>query len=304
MNSVVHYTNCPACDSTAIRNVLSAKDHTVSQESFAIWECADCSLRFTQDVPGPSAIIPYYKSEKYISHSNTSRGFINKLYQSVRRKTLKKKRRLIQKVTGLQTGSLLDLGSGTGAFAHAMNQAGWEVRGLEPDADARRTAKELHGIVLEDSTQLYQLPSSSFDAITLWHVLEHVHDLHQYTAKLKELLKDKGKLFIAVPNYTSKDAAIYKEFWAAYDVPRHLYHFSPASMKILMEKHGLKLSHYKPMWYDSFYISLLSSRYKNGRANLFAAFINGLRSNLKAMGDEKRCSSVIYIASLPSEGGF
>lgn len=295
MNSVVHYTNCPVCDSTAIRNVLSAQDHTVSHKSFAIWECANCSLRFTQDVPGTSAIIPYYKSEKYISHSNTSKGFINQLYQWVRRKTLKKKRRLIQKITGLQTGSLLDLGSGTGGFAHVMKEAGWQVRGLEPDADARQTAKELHGIDLEEAAQLYQLPSSSFDAITLWHVLEHVHDLHQYVAKLKDLLKDKGKLFIAVPNYTSKDAAIYREFWAAYDVPRHLYHFSPASMKLLVEKNGLKLTHYRPMWYDSFYISLLSSRYKNGKANYFAAFLNGLRSNLKAFGDVKRCSSVIYV---------
>ncbi|HUR64754.1 MAG TPA: class I SAM-dependent methyltransferase [Chitinophagaceae bacterium] len=295
MNPVVHYTNCPVCNSTAIRHSLSAQDHTISHESFQIWECAGCSLRFTQDVPGPAAIIPYYKSEQYISHSNTSKGFINQLYQWVRRKTLRQKRKLLQRTIGLERGSLLDLGSGTGAFAHEMKQAGWKVMGLEPDADARRTAKKLYAIDLEDTSQLYPLPPSSFDAITLWHVLEHVHDLHQYVAKLKELLKENGKLFVAVPNYTSKDAAIYAAYWAAYDVPRHLYHFSPASIKLLMEKHGLRLTHYKPMWYDSFYISLLSSRYKNGSANLFAAFINGLRSNFKALADVKRCSSVIYI---------
>ena len=140
-----------------------------------------------------------------------------------------------------------------------------------------------------------QLPANSFDAITLWHVMEHVHDLPAYVQQLRNLLKEDGRLFIAVPNYTSKDAAIYKEYWAAYDVPRHLYHFSPRSVQVLMEKYGLKLLLNKPMWFDSFYISMLSSKYKNGSTNLIAAFWNGLRSNFKAMSDVKKCSSVIYI---------
>jgi predicted SAM-dependent methyltransferase len=139
------------------------------------------------------------------------------------------------------------------------------------------------------------LPVNYFDAVTLWHVLEHVHDLSKYIQQLKALLKEKGRLFIAVPNYTATDAAVYKEYWAAYDVPRHLYHFSPRSMQALMEKNGLKVLLYKPMWYDSFYISLLSSRYKNGKTNWVAAFWNGLRSNLSAIGDNKKCSSVIYV---------
>ncbi len=129
----------------------------------------------------------------------------------------------------------------------------------------------------------------------MWHVLEHVHDLQGYMAKLKTLLKEKGRLIIAVPNYTSGDAAVYGQYWAAYDVPRHLYHFSPVSMKGLVEKHGMKLLGYQPMWYDSFYVSLLSSKYKNGATRLLGAFINGLRSNISALGDVKRCSSVIYI---------
>ena len=136
---------------------------------------------------------------------------------------------------------------------------------------------------------------NTFDAITLWHVLEHVHDLQGYITKLKLLLKENGKLFIAVPNYTSNDAVIYKEFWAAYDVPRHLYHFSPQSMKMLIEKHGMRIEQYKPMWYDSFYVSMLSSKYKNGKTNLTASFFNGLRSNSKAIGNVERCSSVVYI---------
>jgi SAM-dependent methyltransferase len=295
MSQLIHYTNCPVCGSADIKNILSAKDYTVSDERFPVAECSACSLRFTQDVPDAAGIAPYYKSEDYISHTNTSKGLINRLYQLVRKRTLRKKRKLVERTTGTRTGQLLDVGSGTGTFVNEMKQNGWQVTGLEPDTDARAVAKKLYHAELEDTSQFYQLPAESFDAITLWHVLEHVHELSLYVQHLKVLLKEKGKLFIAVPNYTSKDADIYKEYWAAYDVPRHLYHFSPRSMQVLMEKNGLKLLACKPMWYDSFYISMLSSKYKNGKTNLIASFFNGFRSNLKALGDVKRCSSVIYI---------
>ena len=295
MSQPVHYTHCPVCGSPDIKNALSAKDYTVSGETFVIAECNACSLRFTQDVPDAASISPYYKSENYISHSNTSKGLINRLYQSVRKRTLKQKRKLIEKATGIPKGSLLDVGSGTGSFANEMKQSGWQVTGLEPDTDARTVGKQLCNIELADINQFYQLPACSYDAITMWHVLEHVHDLQGYAAQLKLLLKENGKLFIAVPNYTSKDAAIYKEHWAAYDVPRHLYHFSPKSMQVLMEKHGLKILQCKAMWYDSFYVSMLSSKYRHRKTNLLGAFLKGLGSNLKAMGNVKRCSSVIYI---------
>ena len=295
MSQLIHYTNCPVCGSADIKNVLSAKDYTVSGENFSIAECDNCSLRFTQDVPDAASISPYYKSENYISHTNTSKGLINRLYQSVRKRTLKQKRRLIETATRITKGNLLDVGSGTGAFAAAMKVAGWQVTGLEPDADARAVGKQSYNIELEDISNFYKLPANSYDAITMWHVLEHVHDLQGYIAKLKSLLKENGKLFIAVPNYMSKDAAIYREHWAAYDVPRHLYHFSPKAMQVLLEKHGLKLLQYKPMWFDSFYVSMLSSKYKTGKTNLLGSFFNGLGSNLEATRNVQRCSSVIYI---------
>ena len=297
MSSTIHYTHCPVCGSDEISIVLSATDHTVSKEVFPIAECSGCTLRFTQNVPGPECIAPYYKSEEYISHTNTSKGLINRLYQFVRSRTMVSKRKLIQQSTGLSKGDLLDVGSGVGTFVHIMKQAGWQVTGLEPDAGARKVAAQVYNTTLTDITQFYDLPAASFDAITLWHVLEHVHELQQYIQQLKTLLKENGKLFIAVPNYRSKDAAVYKDHWAAYDVPRHLYHFSPRSIEVLMEKNGMKVAAFKPMWYDSFYISLLSSKYKNGHSNLAAAFFNGLRSNLSAIGDVRKCSSVIYVVS-------
>lgn len=295
MSNTVHYTQCPICNSENIKEVLTAKDYTVSNEKFKIWECADCSLRFTQDVPNEVHIAPYYKSEEYISHSDTSKGVINRLYQLVRKRTLKSKRNLIQRITGQQSGRLLDVGSGTGAFANEMKQHGWEVKALEPDEDARNVAKKTYDLTLGASEELWSLQSEYYDAITLWHVLEHVHNLQGYIAKLKELLTKQGKLFIAVPNYTSKDAAIYGSYWAAWDVPRHLYHFSPKAMQHLAEQHNLKIKSYKPMWFDSFYVSMLSSKYISGKTKLFSSFFVGLRSNLRTMNDKQRCSSVIYI---------
>jgi len=295
MEQFIHYTACPVCSNDQFRFILRAKDHTVSGKEFEIVECSNCALRFTQDVPGPESIAPYYRSEDYISHSNTSKGWVNSLYQVVRRRTLKQKRRSICRLSGIQKGSLLDLGSGTGAFVKEMLNYGWSVTGLEPEEDARKIAKDINGVELEDTRQFYSLPPGQFDVITMWHVLEHVHDLNGYVEQLKKLLKPSGKLFIAVPNYTSMDATYYGGNWAAYDVPRHLYHFSPLSMKTLMEKHGLTIEQYKPMWFDSFYISLLSSKYKNGKTNYVGPFLSGLRSNLKAVGNKKRCSSITYV---------
>lgn len=293
---MIHYSNCPACHSTSIHTQLRAKDHTVSQKEFEVWHCDSCTLRFTQDVPEQEAIGAYYQSDNYISHSDTKKGLVNRLYHIVRDHTLKTKQKLVQQQTGLTKGKLLDIGCGTGAFLNTMQKAGWQITGLEPDATAREKAASLYNIHPSAPEQLFSLPEGSFNAITMWHVLEHVHNLEGYLAKLQRLLAPGGKLIIAVPNYTSADAAYYGQHWAAYDVPRHLYHFSPASMKQLLGRFGLQLNGIKPMWFDSFYVSMLSEKYKNGKENILGAFWRGLRSNFAATRDHARCSSVIYIA--------
>jgi 2-polyprenyl-3-methyl-5-hydroxy-6-metoxy-1,4-benzoquinol methylase len=295
---MISYDSCPICGDKNISLVLSAKDHTVSEEEFEIWECKNCMQRFTQNIPEEDKIGRYYQSQNYISHSDTSKGFINNLYHKVRKRTLVQKRKLIEKATGKKTGNILDVGAGTGAFLNTMQQSGWNGTGIELDENARQKASELYQLNLKNAENLYSLAPQSFDAITLWHVLEHVHDLHKYVEQLRNLLADNGKLFIAVPNYTSADEKIYNEFWAAYDVPRHLYHFSPLSMEKLLTSHGLSIEAMKPMWYDSIYVSMLSEQYKTGNSHPIRAFINGSISNLKALFDNTKCSSIIYIASV------
>ena len=294
---MINYSACPCCHSENIAKALSAKDHTVSNEVFELWHCGSCTARFTQNVPGKNEIEKYYKSEDYISHSDTKKGFINSLYHSVRKRTLQGKRKIIEKFTKLSTGKILDIGAGTGAFLHTMDKDCWEVTGIEPDETARENAKKLYGLGLLPPQQLLNLQPQSFDAITMWHVLEHVHELHEYMDQLKKLLKPTGCLFIAVPNYTSYDEKVYKEFWAAYDVPRHLYHFSPASVTQLLLLHGLQLKGIKPMWYDSFYVSLLSEKNKNGKNNFFKACWSGYLSNWKTLFNKEKCSSIIYIVT-------
>lgn len=297
MNAVVHHHTCPVCSSAAIQPLLTVKDYSVSGEAFVIWLCDACKLRFTQDAPDETGIARYYKSEDYISHTNSSKGLVNRLYLAVRKITLNSKAAIVKEATNKQTGTLLDVGAGTGAFLAHMKTGGWTVTGIEPDEGARNVAQQTFNLQLESHGLLKKLPPQSFDAITLWHVLEHVHQLHDSMRVLKRLLKPDGKLFIAVPNYESLDADIYRLAWAAYDVPRHLYHFSPSSIAALMQRHGLKIVAKKPMWFDAFYISLLSSKYKNGNPNWIGAIASGLRSNANALLNKNKCSSLIYVVS-------
>lgn len=288
--------SCICCGHSPMVPVLLVKDHSVSGEPFNIWGCNSCGFRLTANAPDALNIAPYYVSEEYISHTNTNRGLINQLYQWARVFTLRQKKKLITTTTCRSTGNLLEVGAGTGYFAETMLKAGWNITALEPDAGAREIARQRAGLDLLPSVQLSELPSTHFDVITLWHVLEHVHDLSGYLNNFHRLLRKEGYLIIAVPNYTSPDAQHYGVNWAAYDVPRHLYHFSPDSMRKLLASHQFELVGIRPMWLDAFYVSLLSEKYAGNKNNFISGFIQGAISNLKAMLKGKNTSSLIYIA--------
>ena len=292
----VHHAACPACAGTDIRENLRIRDHSVSGEVFAVWHCMNCHLKFTQDVPDSASIGKYYQSEAYVSHTETRKGLVNRLYHAVRTHTLQQKRTLVSKDVRSASPAILDYGCGTGAFLKVMKDAGWSATGLEPDPLARKNALELHGIDAESPDRLTSMDDASFDVITLWHVLEHVHLLQVTLDHLKRVLKPDGVIYIAVPNHKSADALHYGGSWAAWDVPRHLYHFSPETLRSLMQRKGLRVTHTLPMWFDAFYVSLLSEKYrKSGMLGYPAALLQGLVSNLGAMMNKERCSSVIYV---------
>ncbi len=284
---------CLVCGSNQFEPFLVCKDYTVSQENFNIASCKSCGFKFTNPRPDNSVLGNYYKAESYVSHTNSKKGVVNRLYHIVRIHTLKKKIALVSSY--VSRGTILDYGCGTGMFLGACKNAGWETFGMEPDDDARKIASEQNLNLFTDKITIQtHVAEKQFDAITLWHVLEHVTDMPETLAFFKQKLKQNGVLIIAVPNHVSYDAQYYKEHWAAYDVPRHLHHFELKSMKTLLENGGFQLIETKPMIFDSFYVSMLSEKYKTGRVNLFSAFMSGLKSNLKAK-DTSSYSSTIYI---------
>ncbi len=285
----LNHRNCPICDGEQNELFLTIPDHMITKETFKVVRCNSCGFHYTNPIPQESEIGKYYKSEEYISHSSSNRGIVNKAYNVVRNITIKQKLKLIKRLS--KGNELLDVGAGTGHFLSVCKNAGWNVQGLEPDEDARVFAKRHFNLDLAPISDLIEIKDQSKDVITMWHVLEHVYHLKRDVAELVRILKSDGALIIAVPNMSSKDANHYQTFWAAYDVPRHLYHFQEHSIVNLMNQFNLSCEVILPMKFDSYYVSMLSEKYQQG--NLISGVIQGLKSNLKA--NVGGFSSQIYV---------
>lgn len=286
---------CPVCDNDNFLLFITCTDFFVTGEEFRLKKCSNCGFIITENIEDEANIGRYYQSEEYISHSNTSKGLVNALYHQVRNYMLGRKRRLAGKAAGVQNGRVLDIGTGTGYFLNEMKRFGWKVTGTEKSAEARDFAKKEFNLDIKEPDELFRMHKNTFHVITLWHVLEHIHKLDENMKTFSQLLKPEGKLIIAVPNPTSYDARHYREFWAAYDVPRHIWHFGPEQMKQFGEKYGFRLAQTATMPFDSFYVSLLSEKYKKSKTAFVRGMFHGTISWLKSLANKKRCSSVVYI---------
>ena len=272
---------------------IKVKDHSVSGDAFDLLYNHEMEMLETFPQPSAERLPNYYKSEDYISHTDAKRNAFEKVYHVVKGIALKRKLKLITRVSVSGT-NLLDIGCGTGDFLQVAANSGWKISGIEPNEQARASAnKKTHNSVF-NTNSLSQFETHSFDVITLWHVLEHLQDLDKYFAMFNTLLKPDGVLIIAVPNFKSYDAEVYKEFWAAYDVPRHLWHFSRKSIKELGAKVNMDVLETVPMKFDAYYVSLLSEKYKSGTMNVIKGIWNGWVSNWKARRSGEY-SSLIYV---------
>lgn len=272
------------------KHFLTVKDYSVSQETFDLYHDEDLDMLITYPQPSLENLGKYYESVDYISHTDSKRSLFEKCYHFVKSIALKNKLNLVNSLQP-EKGSVLDIGAGTGDFLSVVKENGWNTIGVEPSEKAKAIAKK-KGVSFVDQTS--ELENNSLDVITMWHVLEHVPNLDNQIKELKRLLKPNGSLIIAVPNFKSFDAKHYGNFWAAYDVPIHFWHFSKSAIKKLFAKEDMKLVQVLPMKFDSFYVSLLSEKYKNGKMNFVKAFFIGLQSNWKAKKNFEY-SSHIYV---------
>jgi SAM-dependent methyltransferase len=292
---MVHHKVCPVCSSENTVLHFSCTDFFISREAFELFTCQSCGFIFTQKYPDQSEIGKYYESVDYISHSDTSKGFSNKIYQQARKVMLRKKRGLVEKITGLKTGRLLDIGSGTGHFANFMKEGGWQVSGIEINEKARNFAVSEFGLEIISPEKISTLETGSFDCITLWHVLEHFHDPFKYMSDISSLMKPGGLCLIALPNSDSYDAGHYREFWAAFDVPRHLWHFNPDSFRIFTEKTGFVLQGIRNLPLDVFYISILSEKYKGTKPAFLIGVLKAIPFAFLSVFNIRKSSSIIYL---------
>lgn len=267
---------------------LNTKDYAVSGEVFRLVHDPKLDMLITE--PRPDDMTRYYLSNSYISHTDSFNTLPDKLYHLVKKYMLWRKVRMLERYNG-GPGKVLDIGAGTGDFLRVARRRKWNIAGVEPNRLARGLANEKHVPLFKD---FKEIENFKYDVITLWHTLEHLPDLDQYIEKIKGHLESEGIVAVAVPNFKSLDARIYKEYWAAYDVPRHLWHFSQAAIRNIFDKHGMQLVKKMPLRFDAFYIALLSERYKHGKNNYLKAFFNGMRSNLSAISTSEY-SSLLYI---------
>ena len=286
---------CPLCGGQQLKHALTCTDHYASGEQFEVCSCVQCGFLFTQNVPVEAEIGKYYETPDYISHSDTHKGLMNRVYHWVRRWMLLQKASLVKHTSRLSEGHLLDYGTGTGYFADIMNRKGWNVKAIEKNPKARAFAKQQFDLEVDAETALPAYTDASFDVVTLWHVLEHVEHLNEMWRTLHRVLKEKGVLIIAVPNPTSYDAMKYGEWWAAYDVPRHLWHFTPSVIQQFGAKHGFVLEEERPMPFDAFYVSMLTEKYKGNRLSFIRGMWTGTKAWFSALNKKERSSSMIYV---------
>lgn len=289
---------CPICNNSKLSQWLKTKDYFLTNEEFVIMQCDNCGFKFTNPQPEEENLHKYYETENYISHSQKNQsGIISKLYNFVKIFNTKNKYRIIKKYS--DKGSLLDIGAGNGYFANYMKNKNWLVDGVEPNITARKYAQNNFSIELKDEDFLDETEHEKYDVITMWHVLEHVSKLSERITQISRLIKNNGKIFIAIPNINSKDAEFYKKYWAGLDTPRHLWHFSEKDIKNLLQNTDLQLIKTKGLKFDSFYISIMSEKNINKKGNIFRAMYIGLISNL-FYAKKRGYSSMIYILAKKS----
>jgi 2-polyprenyl-3-methyl-5-hydroxy-6-metoxy-1,4-benzoquinol methylase len=297
---ITERAHCLVCRGFGFSVLYSATDNLVSRESFTIKKCDECGFVFTSDPPDEKSIAEYYISDDYISHTDSRRSITDRVYHLARNFMLRRKHNLVLRTNGGKTGNLLDIGSGTGYFAAYMKSKGWSASGIEISQSAREYSISKFGINVLDPAGISGIHDESVDCVTLWHVLEHLYNPDYWMTEIKRILKNSGQCLIALPNINSTDSAWFGPEWAALDVPRHLWHFSPETFKKYIHNHGFECTYSEAMPLDIYYISILSCRNRRWRLPLLQGIITGFMLSLRNVFRSEGASSMIYVLSRQS----
>lgn len=269
--------------------LAKTKDYLVTGNSFEVRLDQQTQIAYTHPQPNEEELGQYYASEEYISHGNKKRSVIERIYAIAQNIMLKQKEQWLTKHS-TQNKRYLDFGCGTASLVAYLNGKNWDSYGVEPSEKARNfsaVAERLYPSIEE-------LPQKEFDAIALWHVLEHLPDPAKFLKTFYDRLDQQGHLFLALPNFNSYDAKHYGNFWAAYDVPRHLRHFSARGIIQLCEENGFAFVESKGLAFDAFYVSYLSEQHQKNKFAFIKGMMVGCWSNLLALFTQEY-SSKLYV---------
>lgn len=291
------HENCPLCGSNEIYVLYICTDFLVTGTKFPVSKCTNCGFIFTNNYPEEEESGRYYKSDEYISHSDINKGLLFRLYHHVRKLMLSSKLRILKQESGLKTASVIDIGSGTGYFPQFLIKKGWECHGIEINKEARAYAKSKNSLILYSPREIANFKPESIDIITMWHTLEHFYNPGEYLSSAYRILKKGGLLAVAVPNHWSYDAKKYRDLWAAWDVPRHLWHYNPETIEKMADKYHFNIRSIKRLHFDTFYVSVLSEKHKNSSLPLVKGFITGFISWINSLLRIKTSSSLLYFFS-------
>lgn len=286
---------CLACGAADSSELYHAKDHLVSGKEFLIRKCNACGMGRTVDPPSENDAGAYYVSDEYISHTDRKQSISDYLYHLARSFMLGRKQRLVTSATGKSAGVLIDIGSGTGYFPAFMKKKGWQTTGVEISESAMRYSADRFGLNAVSPAEVRDLPSATADCITLWHVLEHLYRPDEWISEVSRMLKDDGKCILALPNFSSADAEWFGNSWAALDVPRHLWHFTPGSVQLFAERNGFSCERVLPLPLDLFYISILSYRNRGISPALIRGMITGVFLAVRSGFRKEKSSSLVYV---------
>ena len=268
---------------------IEVVDYFLTKEKFKIQKTSVPGLLKTTPTPTKEDIIKYYKSERYISHNSRKTGLFFFFYRFLRSINFYVKYRFLSSTKNNQ--NVLDFGSGEGYFLNKLQKKGIKACGVDSSETPSLTS-------VYKSIFAEQLNNQKFSHITAWHSIEHVHDLEKTISRMYDLLDEKGTIIVGVPNYLSFDARYYKRFWAAYDVPRHLWHFDKKSLKEVFENKGFRLVKSSPMILDAYYVSLLSESYKKSTLKILKSIFVGTISNALALFTKEYSSNIFVFTKL------